>query len=50
LLDTRSRFAIWATGMAGLGWNLNVSNPKVAMLLAGLVALIALLIILRLGG
>ncbi|MDQ6740473.1 MAG: DUF5808 domain-containing protein [Actinomycetota bacterium] len=34
----------------GLGWTLNLGNPKAAMLLAGVVALIALVITLRLGG
>ena len=34
----------------GLGWTLNFGNPRAAMLLAGVVALIALLITLRFGG
>ncbi len=34
----------------GLGWTLNLGNPKAAMLLAGVGALIGLLITLRLGG
>lgn len=34
----------------GLGWTLNLGNPKAAMLLAGVVALITLVITLRLGG
>jgi uncharacterized membrane protein len=34
----------------GLGWTLNFGNPRVAMLFAGVVALIGLLIILRFGG
>ena len=34
----------------GLGWTLNFGNPRAAMLLAGVVALIGLVIILRLGG
>jgi uncharacterized membrane protein len=34
----------------GLGWTLNFGNPKVAMLLAGVLALMAVLITLRLGG
>jgi uncharacterized membrane protein len=33
----------------GLGWTLNVGNPRAAMLLAGVVALIILVITLRLG-
>ncbi|HEY2762913.1 MAG TPA: DUF1648 domain-containing protein [Pseudonocardiaceae bacterium] len=33
----------------GLGWTLNFGNPKAAMLLAGVVTLIGLLITLRLG-
>lgn len=34
----------------GLGWTLNFGNPKAAMLGAGVVALIGLLITLRFGG
>ncbi len=34
----------------GVGWTLNFGNPRTAMLLVGLVALIALLITLRFGG
>jgi uncharacterized membrane protein len=34
----------------GLGWTLNFGNPRTAMLLAGLLALIGLLIALRFGG
>ena len=34
----------------GLGWTLNFGNPRAAMLLAGVVALIGLVITLRLGG
>jgi len=34
----------------GVGWTLNFGNPKTAMLFAGVVALFALVIILRLGG
>ena len=34
----------------GLGWTLNFGNPRAAMLLASLVALISLLITLRFGG
>jgi uncharacterized membrane protein len=34
----------------GLGWTLNFGNPRTAMLLAGVVALIGLLITLRFGG
>jgi uncharacterized membrane protein len=33
----------------GLGWTLNFGNPATAMLLAGVVALISLVIVLRLG-
>ncbi|WP_404502782.1 DUF5808 domain-containing protein [Arthrobacter sp. GAS37] len=33
----------------GLGWTLNFANPRAAMLLAGVVALIGLLITLRFG-
>ena len=35
---------------SGLGWTLNFGNPRAAMLLAGVVALIGLLIILRFVG
>ena len=34
----------------GLGWTLNFGNPSAAMLLAGMVALIGLLITLRFSG
>jgi uncharacterized membrane protein len=34
----------------GLGWTLNLGNPRAAMLLLGVVALISLVITLRLGG
>lgn len=34
----------------GLGWTLNLANPKAVMLLAGVAALIGLLISLRFGG
>jgi uncharacterized membrane protein len=34
----------------GLGWTLNFGNPRAAMLLAGVLALIGLLITLRFGG
>jgi uncharacterized membrane protein len=34
----------------GLGWTLNFGNPRAAMLMAGVVALIGLLITLRFGG
>lgn len=34
----------------GLGWTLNFGNPGAAILMAGVVALISLLITLRLGG
>lgn len=34
----------------GLGWTLNLGNPKAAILLAGVAALITLVITLRLGG
>jgi uncharacterized membrane protein len=34
----------------GLGWTLNVGNPRAAMLLASLVAFVILVITLRLGG
>lgn len=34
----------------GLGWTLNLGNPRTAMLLAGVLALIGLVITLRFGG
>jgi len=34
----------------GLGWTVNLGNPRVAMLLAGVLALIGLAIVLRFGG
>lgn len=34
----------------GLGWTLNFGNPRATMLLAGVLALIGLLIIVRIGG
>jgi uncharacterized membrane protein len=34
----------------GLGWTLNWGNPRAAMLIVGVVALIALVVIFRLGG
>lgn len=34
----------------GLGWTLNFGNPRTAMLFAGVLALIGLVVTLRLGG
>lgn len=34
----------------GIGWTLNFGNPRAAMLLAGVIALIGLVVIFRLGG
>ena len=42
--------ALWIPRRFGLGWTLNFGNPRAAMLLAGVVALIALAITLRFGG
>jgi uncharacterized membrane protein len=46
----RDDHALMVPRRFGLGWALNFGNPKAAMLLAGVVALIALLITLRFGG
>jgi uncharacterized membrane protein len=46
----REDHALWVPRRFGLGWTLNFSNPRAAMLLAGVVALIGLLITLRFGG
>ena len=46
----REDHALMVPRRFGLGWTLNFGNPRAAMLLAGVVALIALLITLRLGG
>ncbi|HEX9337868.1 MAG TPA: DUF5808 domain-containing protein, partial [Pseudonocardiaceae bacterium] len=42
--------ALWVARRFGLGWTLNFGNPRAAMLLAGVVALIGLAITLRFGG
>ena len=42
--------ALWVPRRFGVGWALNFGNPRAAMLLAGVVALIGLVIALRFGG
>lgn len=42
--------ALWVQRRFGIGFTLNFGNPRVAMLGAGIAALIALLITIRLGG
>jgi uncharacterized membrane protein len=42
--------ALWVARRFGVGWTLNFGNPRAAMLLAGVVALIGLAITLRFGG
>ncbi len=46
----REDHALMVPRRFGLGWTLNFGNPRAAMLLAGVAALIGLLIILRIGG
>jgi len=46
----RDDHALWIPRRFGLGWTLNFGNPRAAMLLAGVVALIGLGITLRFGG
>ena len=46
----RDDHALMVPRRFGVGWTLNFGNPRVAMLLAGVVALIALAITLRFGG
>lgn len=46
----REDHALLVARRFGVGWTLNFGNPRVAMLLAGVVALIALAITLRFGG
>ncbi|HEY3609998.1 MAG TPA: DUF5808 domain-containing protein [Pseudonocardiaceae bacterium] len=45
----REDHALWVPRRFGLGWTLNFANPRAAMLLAGVLALIGLLITLRFG-
>ncbi len=45
----REDYALFVPRRFGLGWTLNFGNPRAAMLLAGVVALISLVIILRFG-
>jgi uncharacterized membrane protein len=46
----RDDHALFVARRFGVGWTLNFGNPRVLMLLAGLVALLALVITLRFGG
>jgi uncharacterized membrane protein len=46
----RDDHALMVPRRFGLGWTVNFGNPGAAMLLAGVVALIGLLITLRFGG
>jgi uncharacterized membrane protein len=46
----REDHALMVPRRFGLGWTLNLGNPRTAMLLAGVVALIGLVITLRFGG
>ncbi len=46
----REDHALWVPRRFGIGWTLNFGNPRTVMLLAGVVALIALVITLRSGG
>jgi len=46
----RDDHALWIPRRFGLGWTLNFGNPRAAMLLAGVIALISLAITLRFGG
>ena len=48
--STANDHALFVARRFGVGWTINFGNPRTAMLLLGLVALIALAIILRLGG
>jgi uncharacterized membrane protein len=46
----RADHALFVPRRFGIGWTINLGNPQAAMLLAGIAALIALLVVLRLGG
>ncbi|MEV5721935.1 DUF5808 domain-containing protein [Amycolatopsis mediterranei] len=46
----REDHALWVPRRFGLGWTLNFANPRAAMFLIGVVALIGLAITLRFGG
>ena len=46
----RGDHALFVPRRYGIGWTINVGNPRAAMLLAALAALIALVIVLRFGG
>ena len=46
----RADHALFVPRRYGLGWTINIGNPQAAILLAGIAALITLLIVLRLGG
>jgi uncharacterized membrane protein len=45
----REDHALMVPRRFGLGWTLNFGNPRAAMLLAGVAALISLVVILRFG-
>lgn len=45
----RADHALFVPRRYGLGWTINLGNPRAAMLLAGIAALIALIVVLRLS-
>src|SRR6201996_5039547 len=49
LYINRQDHALFVPRRYGLGWALNFGNPRTAMLIAGLLALIGLLVTLRFG-
>jgi uncharacterized membrane protein len=46
----RQDHALFVPRRYGLGWTVNLGNPRVAMLLAGIAALLALVVVLRFAG
>jgi uncharacterized membrane protein len=46
----RADHALFVPRRYGLGWTINLGNPRAAMLFAGIAALLALVIVLRFGG
>jgi uncharacterized membrane protein len=50
LYINREDHALMVPRRFGLGWTLNFGNPRAGMLLAGVLALISLVVILRFGG
>lgn len=46
----RSDHALFVPRRFGVGWTINIGNPRAGMLLAGAAALIALFVVLRFGG